>query len=584
MNTTPPTPIAQLRAVLEGARDALASGPDGAGPLGSVLARLTGAELAEFLTLADEVSARSTAAQVRLTAEAAHRGEFTAARRGEGTAHAWVRRHGPSLRQGGAGLVAQLALDVAASQPDGPWGPAGPQAGVFSDTEAPEGIVWARVVTGEIGPALAMTALREIARMKDLLDPDLLPHASTAILDHGVGWGCAEARKIRPHVIARFGREGEFDDQEKKLRSGAFLSTPQITDGDLTQYRMALTPEQAARLEAAIEPLAKPAPNDLTGERDLRPAGQRRVEALAAVCGRVASMDADHVEPGGARTTLHVGMDLADLLDRLTAASTDGPEDGAVEDAAVRSAVGGAGRCGKVMLTRAQATILGPATIRQLACDADIIPVVLGSQGEVLDLGRAERLFSKAQRRALWHRDGGCTYPGCDVPAGWCQAHHLVHWVDGGPSDLDHAALLCQRHHTQVHDQRLIASVHPPDEHGTSVAWDLGPGSYDRDLPELLAVIRRAVAQTGAAERAHLDTGPPDPWAQEPPQYLVDDWVEQWVADASAAEDAAALAQARFDDAPPRCSGQSSVPPPDPTPSHRWRLPTGSRTVGRCCQ
>ena len=153
--------------------------------------------------------------------------------------------------------------------------------------------------------------------------------------------------------------------------------------------------------------------------------------------------------------------------------------------------------------------MLSPAIVRQLACDADVLPVVFGSDGEVLDLGRAVRLFTRAQRRALWHRDGSCTYPGCDIPAGWAKAHHLVHWVDGGASDLVNAALLCQRHHTHVHDQRLIATVHPPDEHGSSVTWDLTPGSYDRDLPTRLNQLHRARAKqrasTERADRTRID-------------------------------------------------------------------------------
>ncbi|MFL6137483.1 MAG: DUF222 domain-containing protein [Frankiaceae bacterium] len=74
--------------------------------------------------------------------------------------------------------------------------------------------------------------------------------------------------------------------------------------------------------------------------------------------------------------------------------------------------------------------------LRRLGCDAELLRVVLGPAGEVLDLGRAARLPTTAQRRALAARDGGCLFPGCDRAPPWCQAHHLVHWVDGGPTDL----------------------------------------------------------------------------------------------------------------------------------------------------
>ena len=93
-------------------------------------------------------------------------------------------------------------------------------------------------------------------------------------------------------------------------------------------------------------------------------------------------------------------------------------------------------------------TMLAPETVRRLACTASVIPVVLGSDGEILDQGRAVRFFTPAQTRRLWLRDGGCTYPGCSMPPHWTDAHHLVHWADFGPSDLGNAALLCERHHT----------------------------------------------------------------------------------------------------------------------------------------
>ncbi|MFC7485733.1 DUF222 domain-containing protein [Knoellia sp. CPCC 206453] len=552
MNEAPATDVARLRAALEGARDALASDASGVGPLGEVLARLSGPELAEFMRLADDVKARAGAAQVRVTAEAAHRGEFTSARRGVGSVHSWVREHAPSLQQDGAGQVAQLAQEVACSVPGGLWSTAGPSAGAFADAERPEGIVWVRVITGEVGPGLALTALKEMTELEDQLCPEAVPTVAKAILDQGVQWGPAEARRLRPHLIAMFGVEGEFDDTQSKLRKAAYLTSPRVNDADITEYRLGLTPQQAATLEAAIGPLSQPAPNDVTGERDLRPAEQRRAEALAAVCGRVAGEDAAaKSSPGGAPTTLHVGIGMDDLLQHFpdadpgtgTDADADAAQTAADDESRVTTESAGSGEgCGRVMVSRAQATMLSPAIVRHLACDADIIPVVFGSDGELLDLGRAVRLFAKKQRRALWHRDKMCTYPGCDMPAGWVKIHHLIHWVDGGDSDLANAALLCQRHHTLVHDKRFIATVHPPDEHGSCVTWDLTPGSYDRELPARLNQIRReratkrATAEQRAAERARLDTGPPDPWANEPPDDLLIQWADEFLAEQQAAE------------------------------------------------
>jgi hypothetical protein len=93
------------------------------------------------------------------------------------------------------------------------------------------------------------------------------------------------------------------------------------------------------------------------------------------------------------------------------------------------------------------------AALRQLACDALNVPAVLAGTSQVLDLGRATRVWNTAQRRAGALRDRGCIAPGCDRPPGSCQLHHAWHWTRGGPTDLDNAALICGFHHRMVHRQ-----------------------------------------------------------------------------------------------------------------------------------
>ena len=78
--------------------------------------------------------------------------------------------------------------------------------------------------------------------------------------------------------------------------------------------------------------------------------------------------------------------------------------------------------------------------------------VVTDGASEPLDVGRASRTVSPAQRRALTIRDRGCVFPGCDRPPGWCDGHHIVHWADGGPTDLANLALLCHHHHKAMHE------------------------------------------------------------------------------------------------------------------------------------
>ena len=109
--------------------------------------------------------------------------------------------------------------------------------------------------------------------------------------------------------------------------------------------------------------------------------------------------------------------------------------------------------------------------LRLLACDAEIIPMVLNSFGVPLDVGKAQRFFENELRAALVARDGGCVFPGCDQPARRCDAHHIRPWVWGGSTSLDNGVLLCPHHHalvepskTQLHnDNRWEVRINPED-------------------------------------------------------------------------------------------------------------------------
>ncbi|WP_420878902.1 DUF222 domain-containing protein [Rhodococcus sp. (in: high G+C Gram-positive bacteria)] len=110
---------------------------------------------------------------------------------------------------------------------------------------------------------------------------------------------------------------------------------------------------------------------------------------------------------------------------------------------------------------------LGPLTIataRRLACDCHLTPIVM-HDGVPIDLGRTSRTVSKKQRRALIARDHGCAFPGYGAPPAHCEGHHIKHWADGGPTDLDNLVLLCRYHHQLLHhshwDVRIGADRHP---------------------------------------------------------------------------------------------------------------------------
>jgi hypothetical protein len=98
---------------------------------------------------------------------------------------------------------------------------------------------------------------------------------------------------------------------------------------------------------------------------------------------------------------------------------------------------------------------IGGNTGRRLTCDATISRVLLEPESVPIELGRATRVIPDRLRRLLELRDGHCTHPGCHVSARFCEAHHITHWADGGPTDLSNLRLLCGHHHSDAHDTRF---------------------------------------------------------------------------------------------------------------------------------
>lgn len=437
-------PIDQHRSVIAAARAALEM-------LGADLHGAFNEELGELLSEVDALVAAGGGVRAEVLLETKRRGimlEF-----GKDTRQ-WVITYAPSLRQAGAGQLAMI-VDTLAKRTTITAGCDYDDPRVVFDRAAPIAMIWAHVRTGEVGAPLALAVLKEMDKLDGRIQPEYVETVTMAMLAMGVGHGPAGMRDLKMRLIAEHGLPEEAERAQRRLAKHAFLTSPQPESGDLTRYSMGLTPEQSAILEAALGPLSKPQPNPQTGEPDPRTAGQRRAEALTELCRRMATTDAHHKGgPAESDACLFITLRLEDLQ-------------------------GNAG-AGEVIASRAGGTILGMDTLRKISCDADLIPIVLGTDSQVLDHGMTVRLFTRAQRRAIWRRDKTCTYPGCTAPAAWTKVHHIQHWADGGPTNLNNAALLCQRHHTHVHQKRLWADISPtPDDTGTYVTWDLTPGSYD---------------------------------------------------------------------------------------------------------
>jgi hypothetical protein len=351
----------------------------------------------------------------------------------------WVRHHAPSTRAGGAGQIVAVAqaFEKAANAP-----------------------VREAVESGRLPVRSAAVVVDEFGKLSPLLGDLMQEPALSTLIDIAADDGPAACRKVRPFILSRYGIEDVLQKEQDAGKAFIRLSQPQDTGANTFEYRLTLDVEGKAVLEAALGPLSTPAPNPVDGEPDLRTSDRRRGHAFVQIVRRAVAAGEERGKNN--KTTLVLTMSYEDLKDRLGAATTLGGLDAG--------------------------THLAPETVRRLCCDGSVIPVVLGSDGEVLDQGREERYFTDAQTKRMWLRDGGCTYPGCDAPPSWTDGHHLVHWADFGVSDLQNGALLCGRHHTTVHSRRLAGRV-VTGSFGERVEWDLTPGSYD----ELLA--RRAAQE-----------------------------------------------------------------------------------------
>lgn len=179
-----------------------------------------------------------------------------------------------------------------------------------------------------------------------------------------------------------------------------------------------LDPIGGAALRTAIEPLAQP-----MGEGDDRCLARRQGDAIVELS--LHSLDAGLVpQHASQRPHLQVTTSLETLK----------------------------GLTGSPAADLEFSSPISTVTVQRLACDASIARVVFGPDSVVVDVGRAARVVSGATRRALNARDQHCQWPGCERTASWSAAHHLVHWVQGGATDLSNLILLCHRHHWMVHE------------------------------------------------------------------------------------------------------------------------------------
>jgi hypothetical protein len=266
-------------------------------------------------------------------------------------------------------------------------------------------------------------------------------------------WLLAQCADFDPATVRRLGREvahtlDPSDTLAEELAAAArdrlWLSP---TPAGRVRFGGEVDQVTGALLVTLVDAGAAPKPTAEDGP-DRRTPATRRAHAFGDVL-RLAA-NADPRISGGLNPHLIVTMTYDSLRQALAEQQRSGPRRLAVTETG---------------------TTLSAGRARVLACDATIIPTVLGSSCEPLDIGRATRVVPPALRRALITRDRGCAFPGCRRPARWADAHHIQHWADGGVTALGNLVLLCTHHHDVIHHTDWTVTITDGRPVFTPPAW-----------------------------------------------------------------------------------------------------------------
>lgn len=486
----PPTPAAQL---LRRAVDRLAERRSG---------ELTDADVAaELVTVRAQIGRLEALCAERL-AGADDRG--IAATAGAPSTQAWY-RHVAELHPGEANRQVRHARALADDLP------------ALRDAGVAGKVCWSKVRIA--AASAAATPEHLFAEVQDAL--------LGAVGELGVPAFEQLCRQARARAESLLGRDGDRRAYRDRYLRVSPVGDLVVLDGqfDRADGEVLLTALDALGNPATTPTTGKPGERDDQG-KDLRTAGQRRADALVWLATHGLNT-ADLPAAAGHRPHLNILVDLdtlqaesrrvlgdseAGLLDtdgeaglsaadlwerRVTAVAELLPELAAgLADGAKAAA---AGRRGSVAGACAghNLGVLPPADLLRFACDATLRRIISDGNGEPLDVGRAGRTIPTGLRAALTARDRGCVHPGCDRPPSWCEVHHLIHYLHGGPTCSHNSGLLCEHHHRWAHKSGHTYA-RGPDRRWRIIGYDRALSSWRRtgSLPG-----QSAGSETGSGKR-----------------------------------------------------------------------------------
>ena len=325
---------------------------------------------------------------------------------------------------------------------------------------------------GAVAPEQVQIVVRAMEKLtRPDLDRDEVAAAEQQLAAEAQVCGPKDLQLLASRIVDGLDPDGSEPVADQLQQDRRHLELRQRRDG-MWQLEGKLTNTVGAQLHAILDPLTRPRSTtvEIAGKTveipDERHYGQRMHDGFEDVCGRLLQL-ADRPATGGTPASVIVTIGVEELLAKAgIAESCDGSQ-------------------------------LSAAQLLRIADEAEIWPAIIDRNGVPLALGRTRRIASRGQTMALIAREGGCSFPGCDHPPQWCDRHHIIDWIDGGPTDLENLTLLCRYHHTHFLQKGWSCRINPDG----LPEW-IPPRWIDpQQRPQLNGRIRRLAAQRQLSRR-----------------------------------------------------------------------------------